>query len=221
MATFTSRVTRAGGFMVREANGFRSREQITMVSGQAALLAGAVLGRVLSGASAAAVADAGNTGNGAMGAITVTSARQGAYRLVIDVAAANAGEFVLEDPDGVEVGRGNVASAFSGAGLAFTLADGSTDFAAGDAFTINVTGGGYKYKQYNPANTDGSQNVAGILWDDTDASAGDVVCAAVVRDCEVNQGELSWFSGASAGQIATGIAGLAALGVIARPSVPA
>lgn len=125
--TFTSRVTRAGGFMVSEAEGFRSRETITIASGQN-LVAGAVLGRI------------------------------------------------------------------TASGL---------------------------YKEYNPGSSDGSQTVAGLLWDDTDATAANTKAAGIVRDCEVNQGELTWFSGASAGQITTGIAGLTALGVICRPSVPA
>jgi hypothetical protein len=87
-----------------------------------------------------ATAFAGNTGNGAMGAITATTgAKPGNYSLVIIEPAANAGTFQVEDPDGVFVGRGTVGVAFSAGGLAFTLADGATDFVAGDGFTIAVT----------------------------------------------------------------------------------
>lgn len=216
-----SRTVRAGGFLVSEANAYRSREMITIASGQN-LKAGAVLGRITRGTTAAAAADAGNTGNGAMGAVTVgAGASAGAYRLVIDAPAANAGGFFVEDPNGVEIGRGNVASAFNAGGLSFTLADGSTDFVANDAFTITVAAGSGKYKEYNPGNGDGSQVPAGILWDDCDATAADVIATSIVRDAEVNQGELTWFSGASGGQITAGIAGLATLGIICRPSVPA
>lgn len=217
---FSSTLVRAGGFMVSEAEGFRSRETITVLSGQN-LVAGAVLGRVFSGGVGASAAAAGNTGNGAMGAITVTSAPPGVYELEIIEPAANAGTFQVAGPDGVIVGDGNVGAAFSGGGLGFTLADGSTDFVSGDRFLITVSGGVGKYKEYNPGNTDGSQFVAGILWDFCNASGGDQRAAGVVRDAEVNQGELTWFSGASGGQITAGIAGLAALGIIARPSVPA
>lgn len=91
-------------------------------------------------ATAAAVAGASNTGNGAMGAITVTAgAQRGVYQLVIIEPGANVGNFALYDPSGVFVLRGTVASAFSGGGLAFTLADGATDFVAGDSFAITVT----------------------------------------------------------------------------------
>lgn len=91
-------------------------------------------------ATGAAVAGSGNTGNGAMGAITVSAgAKKGVYRLVIVEPATNAGVFAVYDPDGVFVDNGNVAAAFSAGGLAFTLADGATDFAAGDSFDITVT----------------------------------------------------------------------------------
>lgn len=216
----TSKVVRAGGFMVSDDGTFRSREAVTVLSGQV-LVAGHVVGRVFSGGSATSAAAAGNVGNGVMGSVTVTNAPPGIYELEIIEAAANAGAFEISAPDGTIIGDGHVAAAFSGGGLGFTLADGSTDFAAGDRFLITVSGGTGKYKEYNPANTDGSQVPAGILWDDTDATAGDVKQAAVVRDCEVNAGELTWFTSASGGQITAGIAGLTAIGIIARPAVPA
>lgn len=88
----------------------------------------------------AAAAQGTNVGNGTFGAITVSAgAKVGTYVLRIIEPAANAGVFVVEDPDGVAVGHGSVASAYSAGGLAFTLADGSTDFSAGDSFTIPVT----------------------------------------------------------------------------------
>ena len=91
-------------------------------------------------ATAAAVAGSGNTGNGTMGTITVTAgAKAGVYTLEIAGAATNAGAFRLSDPDGVFVDDGDVAAAFSAGGLAFTLADGATDFVVGDTFAITVT----------------------------------------------------------------------------------
>lgn len=90
--------------------------------------------------TAIAAAQAGNTGNGTMGAVTVSAgAKAGVYTLEIIEVAANAGTFIVIDPDGVPIGTGNVAAAFSAGGLAFTLADGATDFVAGDGFTITVT----------------------------------------------------------------------------------
>lgn len=90
-------------------------------------------------AAATTTAHAGNTGNGAMGAVTVTAGtRCGVYKLKIIEPAANAGTFVVFDPDGVVVSQGTVAVAFSAGGLAFTLADGAADFVAGDGFDIEV-----------------------------------------------------------------------------------
>lgn len=93
------------------------------------------------GASATATAWTGNTGDGAMGAITVSAATKiGTYKLVIVEPGTNVGTFVIFDPDGVPISKkGAVASAFSAGGLAFTLADGATDFAAGDGFDIVVS----------------------------------------------------------------------------------
>lgn len=81
-----------------------------------------------------------NTGNGTMGAITVTAgAKLGTYTLEIIEPGANTGTFMVSDPDGVLIGHGVVGSAFSAGGIAFTLADGSTDFVSGDGFTFAVT----------------------------------------------------------------------------------
>lgn len=128
---------------------------------------GRVLAKTLSGGSAVATAAGTNTGNGVMGAITVGgTAVIGTYKLVVEAAAANAGEFTVFGPLGNSVGSGVVGSAFVGGGLSFTLADGATDFVAGDSFTIAVTGT-VKWKSYDPTATDGSQVAAGIYIADS------------------------------------------------------
>lgn len=89
---------------------------------------------------AASAAYSGNTGNGTMGTVTVSSgAMLGVYKLTITEPGSNVGAFEVENPDGVLIGVGDVAAAFSAGGLAFTLADGATDFVAGDGFNITVT----------------------------------------------------------------------------------
>ena len=202
-------------FLLSEANGSRSRESITVLSGEN-LAAGAVLGAVNTG-TATATAFASNTGDGAMGAITVSgAAKAGVYRLTVVSAESNAGAFQVEDPDGVMIGTGNVAAAFNAGGLAFTLADGSTDFAAGDGFNITVDVSATKYKAYNPSNTDGSQVPVAVLYSGVDASSADAEGVAIVRDAEVAAVKLAWFTSATEGQIADGIAGLAARGIFAR-----
>lgn len=132
---------------------------------------GTVLGRVITSGTATATADSGNTGNGTMGAITVTApAKVGTYRLVFTAAASNAGTFLVIDPDGVAVGTGTVAVAFSDGGLAFTLADGATDFAVGDGFSIAVAGT-YQYKAAVETATDGSKVPAAIAVEETVVAA--------------------------------------------------
>lgn len=208
----------AGEFVVSEANGDRSREVVTVVTGQV-LKAGHVMGKTITG-TGAAVAYAGNTGNGAMGAITVGGkAKAGPHKLTIIEPGVNVGTFQVEDPDGVVIGTGVVAAAFSAGGLAFTLADGAADFVAGDGFTITVTVTATKYKEYNPANTDGSEIAVAVCYDNTDATAADKSAVAIVRDAEINSDELTWFVGASGAQKTAGLANLAVAGIIGRSSV--
>ncbi|MBO0142268.1 head decoration protein [Agrobacterium sp. Ap1] len=69
------------------------------------------------------------------------------------------------------------------------------------------------YTTYNPANADGSQNVAAILFE---AGKAGQKRTATTRDAEVKTAKLVWFSGANATQITAGITGLKALGIIAR-----
>ena len=83
----------------------------------------------------------------------------------------DAGKFSVEDPDGILIGVATVAVAFS-AHLTFTIADGATDFVAGDSFTITVAAGSGKVKQIDFAATDGSNAPCGLLYVDTTAPDG-------------------------------------------------
>lgn len=92
-------------------------------------------------ASATSAAWAGNTGNGVMGAVTVSAGAQvGVHKFACIEPGANVGTFLHQTPDGViQSTRMTVAAAYSFAGLAFTLADGATDFISGDGFDITVS----------------------------------------------------------------------------------
>jgi hypothetical protein len=100
---------------------------------------GVVVGASFAG-TGTGTAVAGNTGTGTITASpTITAgAKEGNYSVVIIEPGTNAGVFEVTDPDGVFVGRGTVAVAFSAGGVAFTVADGGTDFVSGDAFNIAV-----------------------------------------------------------------------------------
>lgn len=207
--------THAGEFIVSEAPGSLSREKVTVLSGEN-LVAAAVVGKVTKG-TASATADAGNTGDGTMGAITVgTDSKPGVYRLRIIIAAVNAGQFILEDPDGIDIGPGDVASAFSAGGLSFTLADGAADFIVGDRFDITVAAGNGKVVEHDPVGTDGREVAAGILFDAVDATAADKSGAIVVRHAEVNLSELVFKAAMIQGDKDKAVADLAVNFVIAR-----
>lgn len=144
------------------------------------LLAGAVLGAILGTPTAAAAA--GNTGNGTIGTLSIgAGVKMGVYTLVCIEPVTNLGTFAVEDPDGVVIGRAIAGTAFAGA-IGFTIADGATDFVAGDRFTVTVAPAvGNQVKLSVAAATDGSQIPMAILMHDADASLGAVECLAYTR----------------------------------------
>lgn len=171
---------------------------VVTLTGAAALKRGTALGRTVSAGTATAAAAAGNTGNGAMGAVTVAGdAQPGDYQWKITKAAANAGDFEVTDPLGQLVGVGTVAVAFAGGGLSFTLADGATDFVVGDSGTISVTARTVKYKIAARAATDGSNEPIAVLADDADPSGGDVK-AGVYLTGEFNSNAMTFGTGLTA-----------------------
>ena len=206
-----------GEFIVTEAEGTLSRDSITVLSGQN-LKAGHVLGKVTVG-TATGAAVSGNTGNGTITDVSVgPTAKPGVYTATCIEPAANAGTFLVEDPDGVTVGTAVVGTAFAGQ-VAFKINDGTTDFVSGDRFTVTVAAGSGKYKEYNPANTDGSETAVALLIDNTDATAADKAAVAIVRQAEINAAEIVWFTGATADQKAAGLAQLKLQTIIARPAI--
>ncbi|HLN23892.1 MAG TPA: head decoration protein [Patescibacteria group bacterium] len=201
-----------GGFIVSEANGHRSRDKAT-ITGSAKLLAGAVLGKQTTGATAAAVALGTNAGNGTFGTITVGA---GALPGVYDVEFDSATNFIVSAPNGLEIGHGTTGAVFGAGGVGFTITAGGTAFAAADSFTVTVAEGSGKYVAYLPAATDGSQVPAAILFSTTDATLADKTSAIISRQAEVNASELVWDASVTAPQITAALATLAGLGIIAR-----
>lgn len=201
-------------FIVSETEGTISRENVTFLAGQT-LKAGHVLGKVSVG-TASGTASSGNTGNGTISSVSVgTGAKAGDYKVTCIEPATGAGTFSVEDPDGVTIGSAQVGTAFTGE-VNFTLTAGSTDFVAGDSFTVTVAAGSGKYKEYNPANTDGSEKAIALSLDNVDASAADKEGVIIARHAEVNEAELIWFTGATTEQKATAIAELKQQVIIVR-----
>jgi hypothetical protein len=84
----------------------------------------------------------------------------GDYLLTCTAAAANAGTFSVQTPDGREIGPLTVGVAFNKE-IKLTIADGATDFVVGDSFKVRVgieVPGDLTYGALNLTGTDGSQN---------------------------------------------------------------
>jgi hypothetical protein len=211
---------RLGDWLKWEEENQYSRDIVTILAGsgsERALLTGMVLGRITKGAASAAAA-AGNTGSGTITAAPTVgaAAKPGVYRVVCIEPATDGGKFAVEDPDGVLIGVATVGTPFS-THLTFTIADGATDFAAGDSFTITVAAGSGKAKQIDFAATDGSDVACGLLALDSAAPDGaDLSAVAVTRNAIVAANGITWPAGATTNQKNAAIAQLQSLGILVR-----
>lgn len=197
-------------------------DSITVLSGQN-LVAGAVIGAVPAGTSASAAKSGGNTGDGTFVLDATTPilprAKEGVYTLRCITAATNGGVFRLEDPDGIVLGDFTITG---GAGGTVTVSeqikgvitDGATDFAVGDGFDITISALTEKIAEYDPAGTNGSQIVRGILYDAVDATSADTAGVIVARGpLIVNANDLTWKSGMTTAQKTTAKAALLTRGI--------
>lgn len=202
----------AGEFLLSEANGERSRANITISAGSGIIAAGTLMAVLTAANALVSTAQAGNAGNGTVGSVTVTTAAiTGTYVLEITEVAANGGKFEVTNPLGAYVGTGTVGTAFIGGGIRFTLADGATDFALGDGFNLTVKAGLGEYTPYDDDGTDdGRRAASGILFASVDATLNDVRAVGVMRDAEVIERLLT-------GLDPNGRADLLAKGIIIRP----
>lgn len=201
-------------YLVSEAkNLYRSRDAGTVINESATdiLLPGSLLGRLTTG-TAAATADSGNTGNPTVGTITVTSeALIGAYVLTFLTATT----FSVARPDGALLANGATGVAYDQGGLGFTVTAGATPAVEGDAFTIAVSQRVGDYTRHTLGASDGSQTVAGILFEEVAPGATEER-TVTRRDCEVNGPHLIYAAGSTAAQIDTANAALLALGIVVR-----
>lgn len=223
MSTVFTEGAHPGEFILSEAPGNRSRDTIVIAASQS-ITPNMVLGRLATAAAVtvSAAAVAGGTGNGTltMADPAVNSkAKNGVYKAVCTVAASNGGTFRVEDPGGVFVGTATVGVAFNKE-VKFTIADGSTDFAVGDAFEILVgveEPTDYTYAALSLSGTDGSESAAAIAIYPAVTGGGETKeIAAVTRDAEVIGATLTWPANITAAQKAAAIAQLNASGIIVR-----
>jgi len=205
-------------FQVHGYDEFYIRQTVTIASG-ADLEAGTIVGQIAHEVgSVIPVADEGNTGDGVLTVAAGSGAKVGTYTLTVLTAASNGGQFMLQDPDGLVVGLGNVAAELVAGGLTLTLADGDADFAAGDTFAIPVAAGSLKWEALDPAGTDGTEIAAGILVGQALAADGDVTAEVIVRGpCAVRSASLTYPTDIDTdGEKAPYLAQLKALGILAK-----
>jgi hypothetical protein len=162
------------------------RDALLTFAGADTYVAGTILAQRLVADTVVVAADAGNTGNGTCTAASVTDGPVvplvGAYTLICTAEVAHGGVFQLKDPNGAIVlntltltaGAG-VATVFEGAGLTFTLTDGTEDFDIADFFTITVAAVTGKYEAYVSTGKGGVQIPKTILtYPITVTGSGDV-----------------------------------------------
>jgi len=218
MPVFTE-ARHAGEFILSEANGKRSRENVTIAAEQD-IAPGTLLALLAQegGLRIDAEADSGNTGDGTLDmADPAVSAKvkHGTYTVIFTGATA----FKVEAPDGKEIGTGTTGTAFN-KDVKFEITAGTTPFAADDKFYIHVIAenpADYLAVAFDPTASDGSEKAAAVaIYPATTGSGETVKIAALVRDAEVNGHCLTWPSGITAGQKEAAIADLAAAGIIVR-----
>lgn len=199
-----------------------SHLRFTITDGSTDFAAGDVFTFVVSTTAPTVI---GGTGTGTVSAISAGPlAQTGNYRLINREAITNGGRFELIAPDGQSLGDNflmtagsGTATAFTTPHLNFTLTD-ATDFILGNYFDIAVFNqlGGGKIVEWDPTAADGRHEVAGIAWDNYDATSADLRGVIEVRRAVVNGEELVWKSTLSTAQQAAGKAALTAMGVVVR-----
>lgn len=206
--TILTEAPRPGEAIISEPENHRGRDAITVALNQT-LVANQIIGRSAFAATVAFAIGAGNTGNGVLtlAATPFTGvADVGVYRVVMTEPVANLGTFLVEGPTGVIVGRGVVGTAYSG-GVAFTIADGATDFVAGDSFLVTVSAVTYRWGAFDPAATDGRQVPRALLYGAVTTGASVTVPGvAFVRGCQFNSQKLQWLTGLTTQQRTDAIA---------------
>lgn len=204
-----------GGYIVWDPqDGMVTRDPIVVLSGAGVVEAGTVLAKVSHALTGVAAALGTNVGNGTFGAIAVGDpANAGVYV----VQMADATHYIVEDPNGHEIGHGVTAVAFNAGGLSFTWTAGGTPMVAGDSYTITVAAGSGKYVPYDPTGVDGRELTTGlaILFGTRDATSADKKAVGHVRGpMRVNASELVWGAGVTTTpQKTAALAGLQAAGI--------
>jgi hypothetical protein len=164
-------------------------------------------------AAGVATANAGNTGNATVGAITPkTGIQVGTYQVIFTAAT----KFDVFDPSGNYIGAGTTGTAFANQ-LGFTITAGGTPMVDGDGFAIVVAAGSGKVLPLSLTALDGAQSPVGVVMRQTVVSTtADAPVVLAERQAVLLDDGLIFPSGASTTQKAAIRAQLNALGLIVR-----
>jgi hypothetical protein len=125
----------SAGFIVSEANGHMSRDQISLAAGPT-VLPGTILGMLTGAASSSATAmGTPNAGNGTFGPIT--QAANPSQIGIYGISFTSPTTYTVTAPNGVTA-TGTTGTAFSALGVGFTVAAGATPFSFGDGFNVTI-----------------------------------------------------------------------------------
>lgn len=203
---------RPGDFILSEAPGSLSRENGILNSGQD-LQAGTVLGQLISAVATNTSAEGQGNGTITVGVIGA-NIELGTYLLTCTAEASNAGTFSVRTPSGLFLPALTVAVPYTSTHINLTVADGAEDWNTGNTIEVVVTAG--DYEALDPAEDDGAQIAAGVLYARTDASTADTACVVMKRNAELKADGLVWPEGISDANQARAIAQLEARGIFLR-----
>jgi len=166
----------------------------------------------------------GGTGTGVLTALTLgRAAKPGRYKINNDVVVTNGGDMTITGPDGDMVGgrfiwaaAGSTAT-FTSRQISFTISD-ATDYIANNYFEVcvfNQLAGG-KAVAWDPTTFDGRHRVAGILFDDVNASTADKAGVLVDMNAVIAKTSLSWAAAITSSQKESAYLDMLKLGIRAR-----
>ena len=167
---------------------------------------------IADGMAPSATLSAGNAGNGAVSNIeSVESAVAEFGNYVIRFLTVSSTAFSVFSPSGKELLPGTVGTYYQDE-IGFLLSAGTVPFAMGDGFTVGVLNGSGHVVAWN-----GSAPPVGVIYGTVYIPAGSSLqVTAIMRSAEVAASALRFPNGNPAASQRTAIAGLLALGIVAR-----
>lgn len=191
-------------------------ESATVLSGQGVVLRGTLMGKVRFG-TPIVTPTVGNTGSGAISAVSLdASAQVGTYVIAAVSVATNYATFGVFAPDGSTLPQLTTNTAYS-SHIKLTVTDGAPDYIVGDSIKVVVPAGSGKLVKSLAASADGSQIPSAVLATNVDATSADASAVTYVTG-ELNEGAVILGAGHTLASVKPA---LAARGVHLKPAVEA